>query len=272
MLLPSDCVTVALASATFSYLPPTITSIQPSSGPAAGGTVVTVTGSGFSGTGTVPVIELEVSSVASYSGGTLGPTSDRLLASSTRLLASDQVVVRRRRGTVLFFNDTTVVAQLPGAAGVRQSLVVTHGASGAAVALPGAFSFDPPFITGFVPRGAASSSRHNDSTPTRPCNGYNTTTLPTDGSWDDRHCLDVWLPASGGVVDVYGRNFGGDAASAALTQPSVSVGGVQCLPLPGQPLYVSDGQLTCEIVRCAELCVWCVCGCEDRRAALLRRF
>ncbi|WP_223693745.1 IPT/TIG domain-containing protein [Leifsonia poae] len=103
------------APGTFTYdaAAPTITGLSPTHGPAAGGTVVTITGTGF--TGTV--------------GVTFGGTA----------AASFTVV-----------NDTTITATTPAHAAGATDVVVTtpNGASNA-----GAFTFDPapPAITTIVP-------------------------------------------------------------------------------------------------------------------------
>ena len=213
----SDCTTYAAAPATFSYSAPVVSSLTPSSGGTAGGTTVTIRGAGF-GSLASPTVLLQVP----LPGG----------RRSANLTA-----------TVKSFTDSTVVVTMPLGAGAQLTLYVAHGSSGATVAVPNAWSYTAPVVTGFVPRGLALLSAPD---PHMPCNGYNLTTLQY-GSWSPSDCTNIWLPATGVTLDIYGSNFGGAAVFSAIGGASVLLGGEPCYALPGSPLFVSNTQLTCAV-------------------------
>lgn len=101
----------ATSPATFSYLPPTITSFAPANGPTAGGTALTILGSNFGTSGTV----------------TLGGTT--CIASS--------------------WSHNSIICTNPAGEGIGKTLQVTVGAQTASAT--NKFNYDPPFITSVSP-------------------------------------------------------------------------------------------------------------------------
>ena len=215
-LQPVDCVySVVAPNQTFSYQQPVITSVYPVHGPALGGTSVTIMGMGFGGAAATPRVLLQ----------TVLPGANR-----TTLLPL----------TVSSFNHTSIVATVPGAGGANLTLIVVHGASGATASAVAVWSYDRPLVLGVVPRGNASSVL---SSVGQPCNGYNLTAVAQP--WTVDSCVDVWFPATGGVVDVYGVNFGASRLFSEVGEPGVVLGGLPCYPLPGRALHVDDGHIVC---------------------------
>ena len=223
-LVTSDCVySVSNDSVVFSYEEPIIYSVWPRHGPTAGGSRVTIAGVGFGGGGVSPVV-----SVSAVLPGGSRETSLAL--------------------HVVSYNNTAIVADMPGAAGANLSIVVVHGTSGARAVASGVWSYDAAVVYGLIPRGNASAAMVANTS--MPCNGYNLSEVDSH-SWNSSACVEVWYPATGGVVDIYGVNFGFDVLFSGVGNPSVMIGELPCVPLAGKSLFVSDSQLTCETAETA---------------------
>jgi hypothetical protein len=201
---------------TFSYNAPTVQSIAPTHGPAAGGTPVVVLGTGFGGVDAPPQVALLV---------TLSPG-----------------VVVEVPARVTSHTHTSIAVVMPPAAGVLLDVVVTHSRTRATAVLAGAWSHDAPTVVDVapVPQAGVEGGGTGAQRRRRAAADANYT-LPCDG------CTARWFPATSFVLAVTGTGFGPDPVLAGVGPGvQVAVGGQPCLPLPGATsVHVSDTRLEC---------------------------
>ena len=114
--------------ANFTYDDPVVSSVSPAKGPSVGGTVVTITGSGF----------------GSVSAG--GPPRVLLLSNGS---GGGVVEVSL---TVVSYNHTWISAVMSAGVGANQSIGVVHGSTGGRAVLATAWTFDKPVVSSVVVR------------------------------------------------------------------------------------------------------------------------
>jgi len=211
-------------SVKFSYADPAVSSVRPRHGPASGGTVVVVSGSGFGapGIGRIPIVNLIVLTLDGE-------------AFEVPLF-------------VIGYNDSSVSVRMVAAAGTNLSVVVEHGGSGGRGVLSDAWSYDAPIVTMVSPAVLLGSSVASDVNTSLSGSMSVSYDLPCNTS---AGCRRVWYPATSSVLDVRGANFGADRGVGELGGGIVIVvGGVRCVAVDGGSggsVFVNDTLLRCRM-------------------------
>jgi hypothetical protein len=177
---------------------------------------------------------------------------------SIRLIVRRYLRVFEVELAVLSFNQSSVSVRMAPGAGTNLSVVVVHGGSGGRGMAASVWSFDPPvveFVTAVDELAAGSGNVTSAASNSTASGGSSTLTTPASVATYDlpcnssASCRRVWFPATSGVLEVHGANFGADAALGELDGGIVVlVGGVRCVALEvGGSVFVNDTLLRCRM-------------------------
>jgi formylglycine-generating enzyme required for sulfatase activity len=219
--------TATLSSGFTYFAAPTVTAIAPTSGPSAGGTTITITGTNFYNGGSNATVS--IGGVAATSVNVVSTTTMTAVTPSSTTAGAKTVSVTTASGTASLTSGFTYVAAPtvtsvtpntgPTAGGTSITITGTgfyNGSSNATVSIGSAAAtsvvvVNPTTITAVTPAGSAGSAMVAVTTPSGTASlasGFTYVAPPVILSLSKN-----WGPATGGeVITIYGSGFTSPAA------------------------------------------------------------